>query len=56
VRKEGSASFLKKRRPAWGSKKLLLVGFDPEGATSRRSESFFGYFFFKKSNGFAYYD
>jgi hypothetical protein len=47
--KEGSASFLKKRLPAWGSKKLLLLG---AVATARPrpavSKSFFASFFSKK--------
>jgi hypothetical protein len=49
MRKEGSASFLKKRRPARGSKKLLLTaGFGPAIASARRTKSFFASFFSKK--------
>jgi hypothetical protein len=46
---KASASFLKKRRPAWGSKKLLfIVGVDAVGAKARSKSKFFCFFFFKK--------
>jgi hypothetical protein len=46
---EESASFLKKRLPAGGSKKLLIpAGLATVGAKCRRNQKFFERFFSKK--------
>jgi hypothetical protein len=48
--KKVSSSFFEKKEP----KKLSLTGgFGEGGAKARGSRSFFGYFFFKKSNLFS---
>jgi hypothetical protein len=46
--KQESASFLKKRRPARGSKKLLVLGRAGFNASGPVSKSFFASFFSKK--------
>jgi hypothetical protein len=46
--KQGSASFLKKRLPAGGIKKLLLVGRRAVQRQGLKSKSFFASFFSKK--------
>jgi hypothetical protein len=51
VKKE-SASFLKKRRPAWGSKKLLLNWATGCETSTVQDRKFFASFFQKRSASF----